>query len=177
LTVSLFAVSFCAILVEISMQTTLILAIATTAVIGPGAGMSLDQSIKQLPARHRIGIAAYSAYSRAGDQGNGLFLYPPMGIGTLLLAIAAAVSGHVSGLPGPSQTPLDISGVLAILHSLVTVRVAPINFSQRKYTLTDEANLARVLDQFERWHSLRAVLQVLNFGAALWATIMLASSR
>ena len=74
-------------------------------------------------------IAAYSAYSRAGDQGNGLFLYPPIGIGSLLLAIAAAISGHISGLSGPLQTPLDISGVLAILHSLVTARAAPINFS------------------------------------------------
>jgi hypothetical protein len=158
------------------MQATLILAIATTAVIGPGAGMSLDQSIKQLPARWRIGVAAYSAYSRAGDQGNGLLLYPPMGIGTLFLAIAAAVSGHLSGLPGLLQTPLDISGALAILHSLVTARAAPINFSQRKYQLTDEVNLARVLDQFERWHNLRAALQVLNYGASLWATVALAGN-
>ncbi len=158
------------------MQTTLILAIATTALIGPGAGMSLDQSIKQLPARHRIGIAAYSAYSRAGDQGNGLFLYPPIGIGTVLLAIAAAVSGHLSELPASLQAPLDISGVLAILHSLTTAGAAPINFSQRKYALTDESNLARVLDRFERWHNVRAVLQVLNFGASLWATVVLAGS-
>lgn len=158
------------------MQTTLILAIATTALIGPGAGISLDQSIKQLPARHRIGIAAYSAYSRAGDQGNGLFLYPPIGIGTVLLAIAAAVSGHLSELPAALQAPLDISGVLAILHSLTTAGAAPINFSQRKYALTDELNLARVLDRFERWHNVRAVLQVLNFGASLWATVVLAGS-
>lgn len=159
------------------MQVTLILAIATTALIGPGAGMSLDQSIKQLPARHRIGIAAYSAYSRAGDQGNGLFLYPPIGIGTLLLAIAAAVSGHLCRLPGALQVPLDISALLAILHSLVTARAAPINFSQRKYEPTDEANLARVLDRFESWHNLRAVLQVLNFAASLWATVSLAGIR
>lgn len=158
------------------MQTTLILAIASTALIGPGAGMSLDQSIKQLPARHRIGIGAYSAYSRAGDQGNGLFLYPPIGIGALLLAVAAAVSGHLSGLPGPLEMTLDLSGGLAILHSLVTARAAPINFSQRKYELTDEVQLAGVLDQFERWHNLRAALQVLNFGAALWATVVLAGS-
>ena len=72
------------------MQVPLILAIATTAVIGPGAGMSLDQSIKQFPARRRIGVVAYSAYSRAGDQGNGLFLYPPIGIGA-------------SSLPWPPQ--------------------------------------------------------------------------
>jgi hypothetical protein len=156
------------------MHTTLILAIATTALIGPGAGMSVDQSIKQLPARHRIGIGAYSAYSRAGDQGNGLFLYPPIGIGTLVLAIAAAISGHLSGLPDTLQAPLDVSGGLAFLHSLITARAAPINLSQRKYPLTDETNLARVLDRFERWHNVRAVLQVLNFAAALWATVALA---
>jgi hypothetical protein len=157
------------------MHTTLILAIATTALIGPGAGMSLDQSIKQLPARHRIGIGAYSAYSRAGDQGNGLFLYPPIGVGTVVLAIAAAISGHLSGLPRIMLTPLDVSAGLAILHTLITARAAPINLSQRKYPLTDEANLARILSRFERWHNLRAVLQVLNFGAALWASVALAS--
>lgn len=156
------------------MQLPTILAIASTAVIGPGAGMSLDQAIKQLPARRRIGAIAYSAYSRAGDQGNGLFLYPPMGIGSLLLAVAAAVSGHLYHLPDTLQTPLDISGVLAVLHSLVTARAAPINFSQRKYQPTDEANLAHVLDRFAFWHNLRTVLQVLNFAVSLWATIALA---
>lgn len=153
------------------MQVPLILSIATTALIGPGAGMSLDQAIKQLPARRRIGAVAYSAYSKAGDQGNGLFLYPPMGIGVLLLAVAAAVSGHLCHLPSRLQAPLDISGVLAVLHSLVTARAAPINFSQGKYQPTDEANLARVLDHFASWHNLRTVLQVLNFAVSLWATV------
>jgi hypothetical protein len=72
-------------------------------------------------------------------------------------------------------TPLDVSAGLAILHTLITARAAPINLSQRKYPLTDEANLARILSRFERWHNLRAVLQVLNFGAALWASVALAS--
>ena len=159
------------------MQVPLMLAIATTAVIGPGAGMSLDQAIKQLPARRRISAVAYSAYSRAGDQGNGLFLYPPMGIGCLLLALAAAISGYICHLPDTSQTPLTISGALAILHSLVTARAAPINFSQRKYEPTDEVNLARVLDRFAFWHNMRAVLQVLNFAVSLWATVALAEYR
>lgn len=158
------------------MQLPLILTIATTAVIGPGAGMSLDQAIKQLPARQRIGAIAYSAYSKAGDQGNGLFLYPPMGIAALVLAVAAAVSGHLYHLPSTLQAPLDISGVMAVLHSLVTARAAPINFSQRKYEPTDEVNLACVLDRFAYWHNLRAILQVLNFAVSLWATVALARS-
>jgi hypothetical protein len=36
------------------------------------AGASLDQSIKQLPARHRIGMREFSAYSTASDQAVGV---------------------------------------------------------------------------------------------------------
>jgi hypothetical protein len=38
-------------------------------------GASLDQSIKQLPARKKIGSVAYSNYSRAADLGNGVPFY------------------------------------------------------------------------------------------------------
>ena len=67
--------------------------------------------------------------------------------------------------------------MLAILHSLVTARAAPINLSQLKYQSSDEANLTRVLDRFAFWHNLRAVFQVLNFAASLWATVALAGYR
>ena len=100
-----------------------------------------------------------------------------MGIGCLILAVAAAISGYIFHLPGTLQTPLTISGALAILHSLVTARAAPINFSQLKYEPADEVNLARVLDRFASWHNVRAVLQVLNFAASLWATVSLAGYR
>jgi len=36
------------------------------------AGASLDQSIKQLPARQRTGVRAFFAYSQAADLGNGI---------------------------------------------------------------------------------------------------------
>lgn len=155
------------------MDLTQTLAIAATAFIGPGAGMSLDQSIKQLPARHLIGISAYSAYSRAGDQRNGVLLYAPMGIGSAIFVIAAAISGHVAGVPSSSQVPLDISGTLGVLHSLATAIAAPINLSQRHYALTDESNLSRILNSFERWNNVRTTLHVLNFAAALWAVVAL----
>jgi hypothetical protein len=35
-------------------------------------GATFDQTFKQLPARHRIGASAYTAYIRAADLGNGL---------------------------------------------------------------------------------------------------------
>jgi hypothetical protein len=156
------------------MNTTQVLAIAAVAFIGPLVGMSLDQSIKQLPARHRIGISAYSAYSRAADLQNGLFLYPFFGVGSALAVIAAAISGHLAGLPDRLQLPLDVSGIFGILHSLATARAAPVNLSQRRYSLNDEADLARVLDRFGRWNNIRAVLQATNFSAALWAVVLLA---
>ena len=65
-----------------------VLVIIATALDGLLAGASLDQSIKQLPARRRMGVIAFSAYSRAADLGTGLIWYPVLGIG----AVAAYVS-------------------------------------------------------------------------------------
>jgi hypothetical protein len=36
---------------------------------------------------------------------------------------------------------------------------------------TGGATLARVFDRFERWQTLRVMLQVLNFGAILWGLV------
>jgi hypothetical protein len=72
--------------------------------------------------------------------------------------------------PRRSATPLYVAAGLAVLHSLVTAQAAPTNFSQR-WVAKDEAALARVFDRFERWQTLRAVVQVLNFGAMLWALV------
>jgi hypothetical protein len=40
---------------------------------------SLDQAIRQLPARRRVGARAFSAYSRAADLGNGVWSYALLG--------------------------------------------------------------------------------------------------
>lgn len=74
-----------------------------------------------------------------------------------------------------SATPLYVAAGLAVLHSLATAQAAPTNFSQRRVA-RDEAALARVFDRFERWQTLRAALQVLNFGAMLWALVAYASA-
>ena len=52
------------------------------------AGASLDQSIEPLPARHRIGVRAYSAYSRASHRANGRFWLLPLGVGGAALTPA-----------------------------------------------------------------------------------------
>jgi hypothetical protein len=76
------------------MDTTMWLLVA--ALIGNGllVGASLDQTVKQLPTRHRIGVVAFSEYSKAGDLGRGVAWYAALGIGAALLTLAAAVVGR-----------------------------------------------------------------------------------
>ena len=148
----------------------IILVALAAAANGILAGASLDQSIKQLPARHKIGMIAYSKYSRAADLGNGILWYAGIGIGAAVLTIAAAAAAYFNGLNTSITIPLYIAAVLAVLHSLATTQAAPTNFSQREVA-QDEAALTRVFNRFEKWQMVRAVLQVLNFAVMLWAMV------
>jgi hypothetical protein len=151
---------------------TLVITLTATALDGLLAGASLDQSIKQLPARHRMGAIAFSAYSRAADLGNGILWYGILGVGAALVTIAAAVTIFVAGSPFMQALPVLIAALLSVLHSLVTTQAAPTNFRQRKMA-NDEAALTAVFNRFERWQTLRAILQGLTFVAMLWALFVL----
>jgi hypothetical protein len=115
-------------------------------------------------------MAAFSAYSRAADLGKGIVWYAVIGIGAAALTIAAALVARWQGQASGQAVALDLAAVLAVLHSLVTTQAAPTNFSQRK-AAGDEAALSRIFNRFARWQALRAVLQVLNFGALLWSLV------
>jgi hypothetical protein len=147
-----------------------LLAIATV-VDGVLAGASLDQSIKQLPARHRIGVLAFSAYSRASDRANGIVWYASLGVGGALLTIAGAAWAFALSLPADRVLPVILAGGLAIAHTLTTARAAPINWSQGKFA-GDEAALARILQRFARWQMLRAILQFATFVVMVWALVV-----
>jgi|SRR5215207_2880430 len=153
------------------MDITFILIFAATISIGLLAGASLDQSIKQLPARYRIGLAAYSQYSRASDLGNGIFFYGILGVAAALLNIAAAIAAYLQYIPSQQSDLIYAGAFLAVLHSLTTTQAAPLNFSQRKISANDEAALAVVFDKFARWQNIRCVLQMINFGVNLWALV------
>lgn len=142
-----------------------------TALNGVLAGASLDQSIKQLPARRRMGAIAFSTYSRAADlSGNGIAWYAFIGVLSALATIAAAVTTFVAG---SAQTlPILLAAILSVLHSIATSQAAPTNFSQRK-VVNDEAALTAVFNKFERWQTVRVILQVLTFVALLWAIFVL----
>jgi hypothetical protein len=156
------------------MPTAFTILVATAAVIdGLLAGASLDQSIKQLPARHGIGARAFSAYSQAADLGNGIVWYAALGIGGAVLTIAAGVAALALGAPASERLPLSIAALLAIAHSLTTARAAPLNFSQR--SASDDATLEQIFARFERWQRARAILQLATFVAVLWALAALAA--
>jgi hypothetical protein len=133
------------------------------AMLGNGllVGASLDQVIKQLPARHRIGVLAFSDYSKAGDLGRGIAWYAALGIGAALLTILAALVGLADEPGTPAAAALWLALVLTVAHSATTLRAAPLNFSQRA-AAGDPARLAAIFDRFERWSTARATLQVLT---------------
>ena len=152
---------------------TMALLIAATAVTGLLAGASLDQSIKQLPARHGIGAAAYSRYSQAADLGNGIAFYGTLVAAVLLLNVGAAFAAYLRQVSGASAPVIYACALLAVLHSVVTGFAAPTNFAQRR--ATDETELTAILDRFTQLQTLRCVLQVANFGADLWALALVAA--
>jgi len=148
---------------------TLLLILAATIVTGLLAGASLDKAFVQLPARHRMGVVGFAAFSRANDLGNGLIAYPVLGISAALLTILAALAAFLQNTSLQQAIPLYIAALLALLHSVTTSRAAPNMLSLRQGS-SDEAFLTETFNRFARWHNLRTILQVLNFIMLVWAT-------
>ncbi len=149
----------------------IVLVIATTALSGIAAGASLDVSIRQLPARHRIGVIAYSLYSQVTDLGTAKVWYPPLGIGTLLLALAAAVTAFFHKTALVHALPLSIAAALWVVHLLITLIWALPTLPRQRQVAHDEEQLAALFNQFERLQTVRALLDVLIFGITLWALV------
>jgi hypothetical protein len=140
--------------------------ILATVLTGLLCGASLDQSIKQLPARHIIGMKAFSAYAKAADLKNGVLWYAILGIGAALASIASAVLAYVCNSPTPVALPLYLGGVFAVCHSICTSKAAPTYHSQKK-TSDDEA-LRKIFNKFERIQTIRTLFIALNFLSYIW---------
>jgi hypothetical protein len=146
-----------------------VLLVAAVAANGLLAGATLDQAIKQLPARHRIGAAAFSAYGQAADLSSGVAWYPILGIGTAVLALAAVVAGLRARPRGLARRVLWVAAAATVGHMAVTAVAAPVNFSQRH--AHSVAGLTRVFDTFERLNAVRAGLQVIALVAVAIAAL------
>jgi hypothetical protein len=150
------------------MDTTSWVLLAALVANGLLTGASLDQTIKQLPARHRIGVLAFSDYSRAGDLGRGIAWYASLGIGAALLTVVAAVIGLADRPDGQTAAALWLALTLTAAHSFTTTRAAPTNFSQRG-AAGDPVRLTAIFDRFARWSNARASLQALTLLSVAWA--------
>ena len=138
-----------------------------TALNGLLAGLNVDTALVKLPARHRIGASAYATFARGNDLGNGLVVYPLLGISAVLLTILAAALAYVQHSPGEVLLLLSLASLLSLLHTVATARAAPLMLSI-KDAPDDDAILTAKLDQFTRWHTVRATCQVLAFFLLLW---------
>lgn len=153
-----------------SIDVALGLLIAAVVVCGIAAGASLDQSIKQLPTRHAIGVLAYSQFSRVADLRRGLFWYVPLGVAWTTVNIAAAVTGWVDGAAGARAAALGVLAAAVVGHVVLTALAAPTVRSQRA-AAGDEPALRLVFDRFERLQLVRVGLDVVALTASVWALV------
>ena len=138
------------------------------AVNGLLAGLNIDTALVKLPARRRIGVRAYATFVRGNDLGNGLLVYPLLGISAVLLTILATVLAYTQNTSMELLLLLFIASLLSLLHTFATTKAAPVMLSMKE-TSDDEAVLTTKLDRFAHWHTVRTLFQVLTFFMLLWA--------
>ena len=135
------------------------------------SGLNVDTALVKLPARRRIGAVAYATFARGNDLGNGLVVYPLLGIGAALFTVLATVIASLEYSRVGLLLLLSLASLLSLLHTFATIRAAPIMLSI-KDAPDDEALLSVKLDRFARWHTVRATIQVLTFFVLLWAMVL-----
>ena len=145
------------------------LVIAAVVVSSMVAAASLDLSIKQLPARRRIGALAYSDFSLMANARTGLFWYVPLPFAWVVTATAAAVVGW--GDHPNEQRALALAAVVVgvTAHLLVTGEFAAPTLLSQGRAAGDQRALDRIFDRFERWHTVRVFVDVATLAAAVWA--------
>ena len=149
----------------------LVLAVVVNGIL---AGLSFDVAVVKLPTRKRIGAVAYANFARGNDLGNGLVVYPAIGVLAALLVFGTTIAALLAQVPRSAVIPLVLASAATIAHSGCTVKAAPIMLSLRS-TPDDEELLAAKLDQFAFWHGIRAAFQLLAFVVLLWALIEVTS--
>lgn len=142
----------------------------TVVVNGLLAGASFDVATVKLPTRHRIGPVAYATFARGNDLGNGLIVYPAVGILAALLVFGTTIAIYFTNARATALLPLLLASAGSIAHSLCTAKAAPIMLSLRQ-TPNEQAVLAAKLDRFAFWHTLRVAFQISTFVVLIWALL------
>ena len=140
---------------------------AATALSGVVAGTTIDTGIVKLPAWRRLGAESWADYTR-GELPISLVWYPVLGIGAVLVNIAAAVAVHRDGEATRSAAlPSRAVAILAIGHLMTTAKAVPHMVRVRE--TGDPDSLQEALERFTRWHLARTGIDALTFAANLWS--------
>ena len=154
-----------------SMNLMFFLLVLAAAMNGLLSGLNVDTALVKLPARRGIGAVAYATFARGNDLGNGLVVYPILGIGSAFFTVLATSIAYLWHFPMELLLLLSLASLLSLLHTFVTSRAAPIMLSL-KDAPNDEAILTTKLDRFAGFHAVRATVQVLTFFVLLWALVV-----
>jgi hypothetical protein len=147
---------------------TMALLTVATAMNGVLAGGGIVRRLVDMPAWRHVGALAWADFSRHADLGNGLVLYPLLGMGGALATIGAVVAHRVGGgTPRAATVPIYLGALLAMLGMVTTAFAAPQMLSLRVPLDADATQHA--FDRFEFWGGIRAVVQALSVGANVWA--------
>lgn len=147
------------------------LLIAATVTNAAGVGATLDQAIKQVPARHRIGVLTYSRYSSVADLRNGLFWYVPLAVVWMVCATAAVIAGFANDPPAELAAALTVMAAGLVGHTLITGLIAVPTLRAQTSVADDEEALARLFDRFARWNTIRAVVDAASLVATVIALV------
>jgi hypothetical protein len=153
---------------DITLKTSFIIATVLTALL---CGASLDQSIKQLPSRHFIGVKAFSAYAKSADLRNGVIWYAILGIGAALASLVTATLAWTYYPYERYAFPLYLGAAFAICHTICTTQAAPTYHRQKK--IESEEELRKLFNKFERIQTFRSGFVLLNLIALIWTLFIL----
>lgn len=150
------------------------LVLATLVVLGL-FGSSIDRVVVATPAWEHLGALDWAAYSRHADLGNGLILYPIIGILPTVLAIAAAITHRLDrAAPRPATAPIYLAALSMIGVMVTTAVAAPIMLNVGNLG-NDKGALQQAFDQFTLWGvQVRAGFFAAAFLATVWAVAALA---
>jgi len=147
-----------------------VLVAATVVVSGLLAGGAGDRALLATAAWRHLGPAAWAAYSRQADLGSGLVVYPLVGIGGAVLAVAAAVSYRST--PRSAAPPIYLAALCELGVMATTIKAAPIMLGIAD--IDDPSALAHAFDQFSLWGlTIRGTLALLGFLSGTWALLAL----
>lgn len=107
-------------------------------------------------------------YVRAADLGNGLVWYPILGVGTVLITLAAVLVGPLARPTMVKAVALAAAGAGTVAHTAATSRAAPTLLSLRRGDVTAAA-VETALDRFATINVVRAAAMVAILAARAWA--------